>query len=89
MPIVKNGQLIYTAHPDGAYEPGVHSKYTEEDLDTDAVQLKGGMLVRLIAISSDPYMRYRMRKPETAMFAPHIPLGTAYVHSSSFDMPSI
>lgn len=75
MPVVKNGKLLYVAHPENAYEPGVHSKYVEEDLDTDTVALNGGVLVRLIAISSDPYMRYRMRKPEIAMFAPPIPLG--------------
>lgn len=76
MPIVKNGKVIYTTHPEGAYEPGVHTKYVEEDLDTDAVALNGGILVRLIAISSDPYMRYRMRPEDQPMFAPAVPLGT-------------
>jgi len=78
MPIVTNGKLIYTAHPIGAYEPGVHSKYVEEQLDTDAVPLNGGVLVRLIAMSSDPYMIYRMRDPDVPMFAPAVPIGSTF-----------
>ncbi|THH32868.1 hypothetical protein EUX98_g1346 [Antrodiella citrinella] len=78
MPIVKNGKVLYIAHPEGAYEPGVHSKYVEEDFDTGAVVLKGGVLVRLIAMSSDPYMRYRMRSPEVPMFVPVVPINTPF-----------
>ena len=79
MPIVKNGKLVYVKHPEGHYQPGVHSKYIEEELDTDAVPLNGGVLVRLIAMSSDPYMRYRLREVDVPMFAPAIPLGSTYV----------
>ncbi|KAH8102036.1 NAD-P-binding protein [Cristinia sonorae] len=75
MPVVKNSKLIYIAHPTAEYQPGVHTKYVEEELDTDTVTLNGGILVRLIAVSSDPYMRYRMRDPSIPMFAPPLIIG--------------
>ncbi|KAH8102035.1 alcohol dehydrogenase [Cristinia sonorae] len=75
MPVVTNGKLIYTAHPEREYEHGVHSKYVEEELNTDTIELNGGILVRLIAISSDPYMRYRMRDKSIPMFAPALTIG--------------
>ncbi|CAL1710176.1 unnamed protein product [Somion occarium] len=75
MPVVTNGRVIYLGHPEGIYQPGVHTKYVEEQLDTDAVPLNGGILVKLLAISSDPYMRHRMRDPTIKMFAPPVTVG--------------
>ncbi|KAK7685726.1 hypothetical protein QCA50_011071 [Cerrena zonata] len=74
MPVVTNGRIIYVEHPTGYYEPGVHTKYVEEQLDTDAVPLDGGILVKVLALSSDPYMRHRMRDESIPLFAPALKL---------------
>lgn len=63
MTIVTNGRLIYAAHPTGFQVPGVHTKYVEEQLDLDTVPLNGGILIKTLAVSSDPYIRLRMRDP--------------------------
>ncbi|CAL1714159.1 unnamed protein product [Somion occarium] len=75
MPKVTNGRVIYVKHPTGYYEPGVHTKYVEEQLDTDTVPLNGGILVKILAISSDPYMRHRMRDENIPLFAPPLKIG--------------
>lgn len=78
MPVVTNGRVIYVAHPTGLMEPGVHTKYVEEQLDTDKVPLKDGeVLIQTIAFSSDPYMRGRMRDPSVPLFAPALVIGRA------------
>lgn len=75
MPIVRNGSVIYAAHPEGHIEPDVHLKYIEGDIDLDNVSLDGGVLLKAIAISSDPYLRYRMRNPNVSDFVPPFELG--------------
>ena len=75
MPIVTNERVIYVQHPTGFYEPGVYTKYVKEELDTDTVPLDGGILVKVFAVSSDPYMRHRMRDESIPLFAPALRLG--------------
>ena len=75
--MVKNGTVLYVQEPTGLIEPGVTVKYVEQEIDLDNAPLDGGVLVKVIAMSSDPYMRYRMRLPENkhASFVPHLTLG--------------
>ncbi|THH00055.1 hypothetical protein EW026_g2429 [Hermanssonia centrifuga] len=75
MAIIKNGTVIYAEHPTNHIVPGVTTKYIEEDIDLDNVPLNGGVLIKTLALSSDPYMRYRMRDPSIPMFCPVVPLG--------------
>ena len=73
----KNGTLLYVKHPGPGQidEPGVHTQYVEEDVNLDTIPLNGGILVKTIAISSDPYLRYRMRDPSVPSFVPPFNLG--------------
>ena len=78
MPVVTNGRVVYVDHPTGSdlYQPGVHSKYVEEQIDTDTVPLDGGkLLIKGLAISSDPYMRHRMRGEDLPLFCPPLVKG--------------
>jgi len=34
---------------------------TSETIDVDSVPLKGGLLIKVLELSADPYMRTRMR----------------------------
>ena len=63
MPAVKNASLVYAAHPEGNIEPEIHLKYVEGEIDLDSVPLNGGVLVKTLALSIDPYMRRRMVHP--------------------------
>lgn len=77
MAIVKNRCLVYAqpAKDQTHIEPGVHLKVVERDIDLDNVPLNGGTLIKTIAVSSDPYIRYRFRDPSIDTFCPAIPVG--------------
>lgn len=77
MPTVRNGTVYYVQHPTGLIEPGTTTKYVEEQIDLDNAPLDGGVLVKVIALSSDPYMRYRMRAKDDnhAAFSPQLTVG--------------
>ena len=75
MPAVRNGTVLYVQEPKDDIEPGVHLKYVEETIDLDTIPLNGGVLVKTLALSSDPYIRYRMREPHLPSFCPPIKLG--------------
>ncbi|TCD66317.1 hypothetical protein EIP91_001563 [Steccherinum ochraceum] len=75
MSVVTNGRLLYIAHPTGFQVPGVHTKYVEEQIDLDNVALNGGVLVRTVALSSDPYVRIRMRDPKIPSTFPPLIIG--------------
>lgn len=70
-----NQELRYIAVPSGAPVPGEHLKRVEEELDVDSVELHGGVLVKNLALSLDPYMRGRMRDPKIQSYAPAYDLG--------------
>ncbi|TCD60757.1 hypothetical protein EIP91_009550 [Steccherinum ochraceum] len=75
MPVVTNGRLIYAAHPSTFIEPGVHLQYVEEPIDTDTVPLNGGILIKTLTLSSDLYIRRRMRDASVKMFFPPLTIG--------------
>ena len=72
---VKNGQLIFNEIPETYPVPGRTTKYIEKDLDPDTVPLDGGFLVKVLALSSDPYLRGRMRDPSVKSYMPAFKLG--------------
>ena len=48
----------------GFPEPGKTTVYdTSEKIDVEKVPLNGGLLIRVLELSIDPYMRNRMREP--------------------------
>ncbi|EKM57160.1 uncharacterized protein PHACADRAFT_208298 [Phanerochaete carnosa HHB-10118-sp] len=73
--MVKNGALIYVAHPEKNIDPAVHTRYVEGEIDLDKIPLNGGVLLKTLYLSSDPYIRYRMREPHLSSFVPPIQLG--------------
>lgn len=72
---VKNGQLIFNEIPETYPVPGKTTKYVEKDVDLDTIALNGGFLVKVLALSSDPYLRGRMRDPSEPSYAPAFKLG--------------
>lgn len=68
MPTVTNGRIIFTKPAKGLIEPGVTTRYVEEKIDLDNVPLNGGVLLKTHSLSSDPYLRDRMRVPGVSGF---------------------
>ena len=75
MPTVRNGTAIYAAHPEKNIDPAVHIKYVEREIDLDTVSLDGGVLLKTLYLSSDPYIRYRLRDPAKDSFVPPVHIG--------------
>ncbi|GJE93493.1 NADP-dependent oxidoreductase [Phanerochaete sordida] len=73
--MVKNGVLLYAAHPTGAIDADTYFAYAERDLDLARAPLSGGVLLRTLFLSSDPYLRVRMCAPEARSFVPPFRLG--------------
>ncbi|KAI0701981.1 hypothetical protein BC835DRAFT_145666 [Cytidiella melzeri] len=74
MPLTKNPTLVYVEHPGhtGHIIEGVHVKVEHRPIDLETEPVNGGVLLKTIAVSSDPYMRYRFRDANVAMFCPPI-----------------
>ncbi|KAF4616129.1 hypothetical protein D9613_011261 [Agrocybe pediades] len=62
MPEVTNGRVLFKSIPEGYPVPGENIVYdTSEKIDLDNVPLNGGILLKTLEVSVDPYMRGRMR----------------------------
>ncbi|TCD64959.1 hypothetical protein EIP91_003417 [Steccherinum ochraceum] len=73
---IKNGRLLYKEIPDGYPQPGKHVVYDESELiDLDNVPLNGGLLLKILVLSIDPYLRNRMRDPSVRGFLPAFEIG--------------
>ena len=56
-------------HHSGYPEPGKTTVYdTTEMIDLETVVLNGGILIKTLELSIDPYMRGRMRAPEAKSY---------------------
>ncbi|KAG9017595.1 hypothetical protein FRB90_000637 [Tulasnella sp. 427] len=61
MVITQNSSVILAARPDGTYVPGKHLVVAKDlTIDLDTVSLDGGLLVKTIGVSVDPYYRIKM-----------------------------
>lgn len=61
MTSTRNSSVILSSRPDGFPIPGEHLIVTNDaTIDLDSVALDGGLLVKTIALSVDPYYRLKM-----------------------------
>ncbi|KAJ3549404.1 hypothetical protein NM688_g5179 [Phlebia brevispora] len=61
---VRNARVVYASIPEHFPEPGKHIIYDDsQTIDLDNVPLNGGVLVKVLVFSNDPYLRERMRDP--------------------------
>ncbi|OCH96220.1 NAD-P-binding protein [Obba rivulosa] len=73
---VKNGRHLFNEVPAGYPEPGKTTVYDDsETIDLENTPLNGGLLVKTLILSIDPYMRGRMRDPSIASYAPPFYVG--------------
>ncbi|KAK7440812.1 hypothetical protein VKT23_016890 [Stygiomarasmius scandens] len=73
---VRNAQVIFNEIPSGYPEPGKTTVYNDKNtIDLDTVPLNGSILVKVLSLSADPYMRGKMRPVEVPSYAPAYHLG--------------
>lgn len=74
---IPNPTVIYAKIPTEYPVPGEHLIYepSKETIDLDTVPLNGGVLVKTLALSIDPYMRGRMRDPKIPSYSPAMEVG--------------
>ncbi|KAJ8474584.1 hypothetical protein ONZ45_g15904 [Pleurotus djamor] len=71
MPLVRNARHLFNEIPTGFPIPGRTTVYDDsQTIDLDNVPLNGGILVKTLVLSMDPYLRGKMR-----------PAGTSYLPS--------
>ncbi|KAF8192152.1 hypothetical protein BJ912DRAFT_849069 [Pholiota molesta] len=73
---ITNPRVLFNSIPKGYPEPGKTTVYdTTRTIDLERVALDGGVLVKLLDLSVDPYLRGRMRSPEVKSYSPPFALG--------------
>ncbi|KAF7340530.1 PKS-ER domain-containing protein [Mycena sanguinolenta] len=73
---VQNGRVLFNTIPDDYPVPGETTVYdTSQTIDIENVLLNGGILIKVLALSVDPYMRGSLRAPEIGSYMPAFTLG--------------
>ncbi|KAF9493528.1 NAD(P)-binding protein [Pleurotus eryngii] len=73
---VKNGRHLFNEIPVGYPIPGKTTVYDDsQTIDLDTVQLNGGILIKALAFSIDPYMRGMMRPATVKSYVPAYTIG--------------
>jgi len=76
MVAVKNAKHLFNEYPEGYPVPGKTTVFdNSETIDVENVPLDGGFLVKTLALSIDPYMRGRMRRPTTKSYVGGFKIG--------------
>ncbi|CAK5263728.1 unnamed protein product [Mycena citricolor] len=73
---ITNARVLFNEIPADYPIPGKTTVYdTSETIDLETVPLNGGILVKTLVLSADPYMRGRMRDAAVKSYVPAFPLG--------------
>ncbi|KAF8996523.1 alcohol dehydrogenase [Cyathus striatus] len=73
---VINARVIFNSVPEGYPEPGKTTVYdTTQTIDLDTAPLNGGVLLKILEVSIDPYLRGKMRAPSEKSYSPPFTLG--------------
>ncbi|KAL7627285.1 hypothetical protein AAE478_001474 [Parahypoxylon ruwenzoriense] len=79
--MVANKTLIFKKIPTSTPVPGEHLVLEERPLDLDAVPA-GGLVVEVLSVSLDPYLRGRMRDASEESYLPAFPLNSAVINDA-------
>lgn len=73
-PII-NGSAIFNEIPQGFPVIDKTVVYKAETIDLGSIQLAGGIFVKALYLSIDPYLRSMMRDPSVESYAPPLEIG--------------
>ncbi|PIL25993.1 hypothetical protein GSI_11747 [Ganoderma sinense ZZ0214-1] len=78
---VKNGRVIFNEMPTDYPIPGQTTVYDEsETIDLENVPLNGGILIKTLVVSIDPYLRRMMIDPKTPSSFPPFSIGQTLIN---------
>ncbi len=80
--MVQNKTLIYKSPPDGFPVPGEHMVIEASDFDIDQAPPKGGVTLKILYVSFDPYQRGRMRPVHVKSYIPAFQPGEPITNSA-------
>ncbi|KAI0750190.1 NAD(P)-binding protein [Daedaleopsis nitida] len=73
---VQNGTVIYKEPPTGYPIPGKTVVYDDsQTLDLDSAPLQGGILIKVLVLSIDPYLRHKMQDANSLELLGHFNIG--------------
>ncbi|KAF9523394.1 alcohol dehydrogenase [Crepidotus variabilis] len=73
---VTNGRVLFNSIPENFPVPGQTTVYDEsETIDLEDVPLNGGVLIKTLDLSIDPYLRGKMRDPSIKSYSPPFEIG--------------
>ncbi|KAK7458784.1 hypothetical protein VKT23_009789 [Stygiomarasmius scandens] len=73
---VRNAKVLFNEIPTGYPEPGKTTVYdTSSTIDLESAPLNGGVLVKVLYLSADPYMRGKMRDASIVSYSPAYIIG--------------
>ncbi|KAF8506256.1 NAD-P-binding protein [Gautieria morchelliformis] len=74
---VVNPRVLFNSYPQGYPVPGETTIYdTTQKIDLDTTSLNGGVLIKVLALSVDPYQRGRMRPPTVQSYSAPFTIGS-------------
>ena len=73
--MVSNTKVIFSKVPTTYPEAGEHMKVERSEIDLNADIPQGSVLVKVLCLSVDPYMRGRMRDESKKSYSAAFPLG--------------
>ena len=74
---INNGTAIFNEIPQGLPVLDKTIIFKNETIDLETIQLNGGILVKALYLSIDPYLQSFMRDPSVKSFAPPFNVGKA------------
>ncbi|KAK0462862.1 uncharacterized protein EV420DRAFT_1521346 [Desarmillaria tabescens] len=73
---IPNSTLLFNEIPEGYPEPGKTTIYdTTQTIDLENVPLNGGILIKTLVLSVDPYLRGKMRDPAIESYSAAFHIG--------------
>ncbi|KAJ9150126.1 NAD(P)-binding protein [Coniochaeta hoffmannii] len=73
--MTQNKTLIYKKIPEGFPVAGEHLVVEDRPIDLDEAPPSGGLVVKVLYASFDPYLRGKMRDPSTKSYSPPFQVG--------------
>ncbi|KAI9284117.1 hypothetical protein BC943DRAFT_326368 [Umbelopsis sp. AD052] len=73
--MTSNTKVIFNKIPTAFPQPGEHMVVAKSTIDLDTPLADGDFIVKTLVLSVDPYMRGRMRAPETKSYSPPFLVG--------------
>lgn len=80
--MVSNKTLVFKKVPTGVPVPGEHLVIEDRPINLDDPAPKGGLVLKVLYASFDPYLRGKMRDPQIKSYSPAFEINSPIVNST-------